>query len=940
MMANEDELHRCVTEFMLDTCRYTSKMYALQSCFTRAGGNIVERIFMGESDIETFNSGSTAEFYVKPVLSCIGDFDFMHCINGAIVIPVGQTPPTKLPNHHYPVVIVYEITDSHKPGFVYLQQSYILRKNDNGRYVVDKNESIKSVPEFLSNIPTMFFPNAPERIQNVSRRKCFYNDIESTRLLINTASHGFAYNPPVYQLHGPAVQLSSIQESCDPFDLVSCMRCPVWPPQAADWPKRSRTHSWPDPATISTVVINGCDVVKAVHPSCKQDDWMSKHQWRLSFSRAEVTLLNSWTPVQQIVYHMLRFVMKHAFLTEEYDKDPNLPKLCNYHIKTLMLWECEQKPQSWWSAESSLIKLCSSLLHKLSDWVSVKRCQQYFISNCNLLDHFVDDDASLMICNNLRVIAHTSFLLNWFVKNYVLYSASLSMLYEDICASGNLLRVIRAITVYKLSKVPLELYTEYYTIQSSILSILHMCPIDKKWTLPFKKELQSIDLRISEYFVAVTSLYVAYRTSVRSLTEDLLEILWTLFDPCSTAAGYMDGDGSASRGLLSISKAIKLARSCNVCSTSLETLQNEMSKAYLHHSFTYGHESTYCVVHVLLAVLYYKSGHYQAAIDHCKQVLNKTACEQYGLRSIGTEYLPQIDESVDAACGLILFYDRVQKNALNSAKQLQKNKTELPAFTAELLARYLYSQCSTVVNAEGNEVTMYRWHLFRSHRLLLGDVLLFKTTEYRPNTFTKMSSVDGKVPIAGISATSSMDTSLLLTTLEVVALEKLISFRRVMVPEMYSDQVPVMNEFDALYAYKCGLFEECLEMCRSYLNTALHLDCWKDHLFPVAFSEMLVLLDGDFVSLFGVIQLIISPTSFALSMRRLHFTDISLLTLSLYLIVQCQKKLCIDPMYMHDTLQLIRFVHDTRDYARDYKRVLDRLVHKAIYRSLKMCIHD
>jgi len=47
----------------------------------------------------------------------------------------------------------------------------------------------------------------------------------------------------------------------------------------------------------------------------------------------------------------------------------------------------------------------------------------------------------------------------------------------------------------------------------------------------------------------------------------------------------------------------------------------------------------------------------------------------------------------------------------------------------------------------------------------------------------------------------------------------------------------------------------------------------------------------------------------------------------LYLMVQCQKKLCFD---MHDAMQLIRFVHD----ATDDKFVLDRLVLKLIYRSL------
>jgi len=43
---------------------------------------------------------------------------------------------------------------------------------------------------------------------------------------------------------------------------------------------------------------------------------MSECQWRLSFSHAEIAHLNSWTPVQQIVYHMLRILIKAKRLAD------------------------------------------------------------------------------------------------------------------------------------------------------------------------------------------------------------------------------------------------------------------------------------------------------------------------------------------------------------------------------------------------------------------------------------------------------------------------------------------------------------------------------------------------------------------------------------------------------------------------------------------------
>jgi len=236
---------------------------------------------------------------------------------------------------------------------------------------------------------------------------------------------------------------------------------------------------------------------------------------------------------------------------------------------------------------------------------------------------------------------------------------------------------------------------------------------------------------------------------------------------------------------------------------------------------------------------------------------------------------------------------------------------------------------------------MYRQHLFHAHTLLLSDVLLFKTMDTLLNKFTKT-----KRPVRGIraqdrgnTAASSMDTSLLVTSLELVALEKLITYREIMVRELHSEQFPILNEFEALYAYKCGLFEECLEICRSYLSMTLHLDCWKHRLFPVSVPEMLTLLDGELVSLFGIVRLInpVHFPSFVLHHPCLVF--ISVRTLLLYLMVQslqCQKKLCID---MHDTLHLIRFVHESTE-STDPAFVLVRLVLKVIYRSLKMSINN
>ena len=155
--------------------------------------------------------------------------------------------------------------------------------------------------------------------------------------------------------------------SCCSLDFVYCMRILSWPPQAAVWPTRHRKYGWPDSETVVLVVSNGCDVVHVAHCRCRQDEWMSTYQRRLSFSRAKVVLLNSWIPVQQIVYHMLRVFVKTERLTDSANNS-DAAKLSNYHSKTLMLYACELKPRSWWVDDLNVVTLSVELLHTHTLW--------------------------------------------------------------------------------------------------------------------------------------------------------------------------------------------------------------------------------------------------------------------------------------------------------------------------------------------------------------------------------------------------------------------------------------------------------------------------------------------------------------------------------------------------------------------------------------------
>jgi len=391
-----------VTEFFLNTCRLRPRYskpvaQAIMRCAQIAAEQALDD---EETAFIPLTTGSVAEFYIEPMLPHIGDIDVMCYCSTDLAIPRGYPAPTQLPAEFHSHVKILEIIDSDLPGYVYLKLRYLLTECvDEGKY-----NSVEY--EGQGYLPNLSYPDGQSD-----------------------------------SIHGPAV-VTHQSGSLLSLDIVHCIRCLVWPPQAAGWQTRHRNHDWPDSATVDRVVSNGCDVVRVAHRQYKQREWMGSHQHRLSFSRAEIVLINSWMPVQQIVYHMLRVFMKTERLTESDNIATGL--LSNYHIKTLMLWACEGKSRNWWTDDLSLVRICVQLLHIFGDWLTEDaRCQHYFINNCNLIDSsFIVTD----IRDHLMLIDAT-YLSKWFVDNYIrscseLCPDNVSQLFGDV---GNSMKLQNAV---------------------------------------------------------------------------------------------------------------------------------------------------------------------------------------------------------------------------------------------------------------------------------------------------------------------------------------------------------------------------------------------------------------------------------------------------------------------------------------------------------------
>jgi len=250
-----------VTEFLIETVYCPRpKRHAIDALSSGIAATAWQRT-RGNPQIhaQPTTTGSTSEFYIEPMTSCVGDIDVMFHFDDQLALPEVFWPHVDLPGEFGRYTNVYKIRGCNNyPGYVYLIED-------------DDDVHIST----LTSIVSEHIMDGPAIKDNVF--KC-HNE---------------------FRYFNPTAAVSA--------DFVYCIRCPVWPTEAAEWPVRRRYHGWPDVETIVHAIGDGCDVVPVGHPSCT----FSSSQWRLSFSRAEIVLLNTWTLRQQIVYHMLRFFAKN-----------------------------------------------------------------------------------------------------------------------------------------------------------------------------------------------------------------------------------------------------------------------------------------------------------------------------------------------------------------------------------------------------------------------------------------------------------------------------------------------------------------------------------------------------------------------------------------------------------------------------------------------------
>ena len=441
-------------------------------------------------------------------------------------------------------------------------------------------------------------------------------------------------------------------------------------------------------------------------------------------------------------------------------------------------------------------------------------------------------------------------------------------------------------------------------------------------------ELAKLDRDLSVYFTAVAFLHVADKIARRSFEDRLLDVLATA---CLQSNDLRRCRYARHSSVLLSQAATLMKVAANNSRSTVQLIEIELSKAYLYRALRCtdsDSDSIYCLAKVYLAVLYYTTGQYQTAIDHCTLVTRSQDHSHCSSHAVQGELLLKVDNELDGVLGLAVFYQNVRTAALSQRQQTQR----VSVFTTELFAHYLCIRCLSVMQGHPlmpssllGVFRRYNKRVCESFKMYTTDVLAFKlvcAVKYSDH-FRKLRSAKHQTkPLTA----GQLDTTDLVELLKQSAVEHMTTFRQLEAQKFGSIYKMVTTDYEALYAYKCGEYQRCLQL--SMHNIRSHVgDNLPGSVF-YAYPEFIQLMDDDVASLIGL-MLIVDPLFRKRKAHILH-CRVSQLGLSLYLTTQCQIKLHHSVMSLAQTLDYIKL---SRPQV-DEKLTLGQLLFKLTERKL------
>ena len=604
-MANNERntYEKIISKFVFTTCQVLPRpnMPSFFAMIIKSGIGSIKLGGPGLAQRELHSTGSAAEFYISPVLPCIGDVDIMNYRKCEVAKPEAVAD-VKEGVHK---ICRDDTLPVQNPGYV---RVFCTWSNINGD---DGNLAPNLAPDHLE-------PH-PENVGIV-------------------AKHGPAMKGPIMMemtefRHRPWV----ISNECD---LVSAMRCsPMWLDVVREWPSRRREFGWPDEATIAKVVQQGIDIVPVSHRDCKDSE-----QWRYSFSRAEVTLINSWTPSQQIVYHMLRYLAHNDDELYSVYKDGSI--ISNYNIKTLMLWECENHSPEYRdfrnSSNKGLIGICCDILKLMDICLRDRQCRNYFMPQSNLMDHSMDSETVQKVLKRLKYFSIDENLSRWFVEKYIRKAMEDSDMFSPAVLDemmSDIEKLSDGIERYFEwnEKFLKELKRNELTMEcmSSLIDQRTRDPVDALVHLLALEDLPKVDKHLLDYNNAVVLLYMAtdfkYGPDLSIEIRKHYSLILALFGSgteteCLANMWDKDAEDDVEHCSVTLQRAIMLMGYIDKQSATADRLiLAELTRECLHEALEFAQKSSSCVSGaVVLSATEYLANNFKLSSSDTNSAMEQT----------------------------------------------------------------------------------------------------------------------------------------------------------------------------------------------------------------------------------------------------------------------------------------------------------------------------
>lgn len=157
--------------------------------------------------------------------------------------------------------------------------------------------------------------------------------------------------------------------------ITTAFRCAgIWPRSAAHWPI---PHCpWPNPNLVAEVKTEGFDLLskESIYMKDKQSS-AEGDAWVLSFTQAENKLMKGNSRKRCLsVLKTLRD--RHLDIAGQ--------PIQNYHLKTLLLYECEKHPREVEWDETCIGDRINGILLQLISCLQNRRCPHYFLPHLDL----------------------------------------------------------------------------------------------------------------------------------------------------------------------------------------------------------------------------------------------------------------------------------------------------------------------------------------------------------------------------------------------------------------------------------------------------------------------------------------------------------------------------------------------------------------------------